>query len=365
MTPKLVCEKFSQAQRVYITAELECRNADRVRLQPTGFPDIGPLLYGDPTGSGQVCLVESEASMANRLEEACLGDKYLGSVRQEPFKGLPYIRVEDGKGAFLTASTIEGHRFASEYIMKAKGRIRGSEEETLVECVKRELGVEPGDKKGERVPAGNVPKIFEIAFELDPMSLVHGFQISLKDQLTFVGLRSPRALTGCIVGRQCELVAVPGVKFDPIRTGAAGQAIFRKERITAGNIEASFVINTGLLRSLPLSGEEKQKKARQDLLIAICAWKVAALLRGLEDGMLLRTECDLGLKTERKPQYRIGWGDGDSDFDYLSIASWKDFGELFADSYPKPSKGRSPLLLQNASATKKPQSEKESDKPTA
>ena len=246
--------------------------------------------------------------------------------------------------------------------MRGKGRIEGSDEETLVDYVKRELGVAPADKKGERVPAGNVPQIFEIAFKLDPMSLVHGFQISLKDQLTFVGLRSPRAVTGCIVGIGCASVAVPGVKFDPIGTGEAKQAIFRKERITAGKIEASFVINMGLLRSLPLSGNEKQKKARQDLLIAICAWKVAALLRGFEDGILLRTECDLGLKSKSEPQCRIGWGDGGSDFDYLSIASWKEFGGLFGGSYPEPSEGRSPLVLQNVGARKKPESGKESDK---
>src|SRR5438876_879753 len=79
---------------------------------------------------------------------------------------------------------------------------------------------------GDNVPAANGPRIFRLVMELDPLSLVHGFQISLKNLLTFVGLRSPRALTACIVGLNAQPVGVPGVRIDPIGTGDAGQAIF-------------------------------------------------------------------------------------------------------------------------------------------
>jgi len=187
-------------KRLYVTAELVASNGDP-RIQPTGFPDIGPVFYPDPSGEhGQICLIESEASMANRLEEVCVADKYTGTLQPE-LDGLPYITVMKGQ-RFMTASTLDGHRFASEYIMKAKFRDnekgkdgKGVEngfkkDDMLVDYVKHEL-----DGTGDNVPAANVPRIFRLAMELDPLALIHGFQISLKNVLTFVGLRSPRALS--------------------------------------------------------------------------------------------------------------------------------------------------------------------------
>jgi len=105
-------------KRLYVTATLVPSMGDP-RIQPTGFPDIGPVFYPDPSGEhGQICLIESEASMANRLEEVCVADKYTGTLLPE-LAGLPYIVVKKGE-RFMTASTLDGHRFASEYIMKAK-----------------------------------------------------------------------------------------------------------------------------------------------------------------------------------------------------------------------------------------------------
>src|ERR1700678_1182815 len=205
-------------RRIFITAELEPSNSDP-RIQPTGFPDIGPVLYPDPSGmNGQICLIESEASMANRLEEVAVADKYTGTLLPE-LAGLPYIDVLKGE-RFMTASTIDGHRFASEYIMKAKFKdvekdkdnkdvtAGYQKDEKLVDYVKREL-----DGSSDNIPAANVPRIFRLAMELDPLSLIHGFQISLKGELTFVGLRSPRALTACIVGLNAQPVGIPGVRF--------------------------------------------------------------------------------------------------------------------------------------------------------
>ncbi len=107
-------------KRLYITATLVPSTGDP-RIQPTGFPDIGPVFYPDPSGEhGQICLIESEASMANRLEEVAVADKYTGTLLPE-LASLPYIKVAKAE-RFMTASTIDGHRFASEYIMKAKFR---------------------------------------------------------------------------------------------------------------------------------------------------------------------------------------------------------------------------------------------------
>src|ERR1700737_2777848 len=101
-------------KRLYVTATLIPSMGDP-RIQPTGFPDIGPVLYPDPSGKhGQVCLIESEASMANRLEEVAVGDKYTGTLVPELDGQLPYIKVMKGE-RFMTASTLDGHRFASEY----------------------------------------------------------------------------------------------------------------------------------------------------------------------------------------------------------------------------------------------------------
>ncbi len=303
-------------RRMFITAELEPSNGDP-RIQPTGFPDIGPVLYPDPAGeNGLICLIESEASMANRLEEICLADKYTGALKPA-LQGLPYIKLtKDGKpdGEFVTSSTIDGHRFASEYIMGAKGLLTGNgtscsfetfqtnathgKTVELVEFVRHRLGMPSADS----CPAANVPEIHRLAMEYDPFSLIHGFQISVKKKLTFVGLRSPRALTASIIGLNCDRVTVPGVRFDPIGTGDAGQAIFQKQRITAKNIEARFSIDVALLTSLrldtpgPQGAPGQYQAARAQLLLAISLWKVAAFLDSLSVECSLRTECKLRLK---------------------------------------------------------------------
>jgi CRISPR-associated protein Csb1 len=317
-------------KRLYVTAELVASNGDP-RIQPTGFPDIGPVFYPDPSGEhGQICLIESEASMANRLEEVCVADKYTGTLKPG-LAGLPYIKVMQGQ-RFMTASTLDGHRFASEYIMKARFKDNEKDkdgkdvengfkrDEMLVDYVKREL-----DGTSDNVPAANVPRIFRLAMELDPLSLIHGFQISLKNVLTFVGLRSPRALTASIVGLNAQPVGVPGVRIDPIGTGDAGQAIFRKERIVAKTIQANFAIDIGLLTGLSVGAnpakDEKNDAAkkrtgvadnRRRLLVALSLWKVAKFLKDLSDGHRLRTECDLVLESVT---YKTKWkGENPTDF---------------------------------------------------
>lgn len=317
-------------KRLYVTATLVPSTGDP-RIQPTGFPDIGPVLYPDPSGEhGHICLIESEASMANRLEEVAVDDKYTGSLVHE-LASLPYIRVQKGE-RFMTASTIDGHRFASEYVMKAKLREKNGDAqkgEKLVDYVKREL-----DGAADNIPAANVPRIFRLAMELDPLALIHGFQISLKGELTFVGLRSPRALTACIVGLNAQPVGVPGVRIDPIGTGDAGQAIFRKERIVAETIQANFAIDIGLLTALSVgAGPKKDEKDdaaenekrieardyRRRLLVALSLWKVAKFLKELSDGHRLRSECDLALKSVT---YRTKWKGGtDASFPFEQIVT--------------------------------------------
>ncbi len=320
----------NDCKRLFITAPLQPSNGDP-RIQPTGFPDIGPVLYPDPKGEhGQICLLDSEAAVANKLEETCLDNKYEGTLvgQNDPNGGLlyalPYLRVEKTDGEFVTASTIDGHRFASEHILNATGDFEfptGVKKEIkrvpLYEWVKYYLSA---SNDGDTVPPANVPRIFELVCEVDPLSLVHGFQISLKKKLTFVGLRSPRALLGSVVALGVELVSVPGIKFEPIKTGDVPQAIFRKERITAARTEARFTIDLGLINSMPLSSDEPTCQARRTLLIALSVWKVARLIGLFAGGHRLRTECDLTL--DGAPKFRVKPADKDTcDFDYESIAA--------------------------------------------
>jgi hypothetical protein len=333
-------------KRIYITAKLEPSNGDP-RIQPTGFPDVGPVCYPDPNTDpaetkGLICLIQSEPAMANLLEEVCLADKYTGTLKPE-LSTLPYIKVtENGKpdGEFKTSSTIDGHRFASEYLMKSTGHFEPDGSKELVAYVIDELGA---SSSGEHVPAANVPLIFKLAMELDPLSLIHGFQISIKKKLTFVGLRSPRALTACILGYRCQQRPVPGVRLTPFDTGDAGQAIFQKERIVAGDIEAKYSIDVGLLSSLRLSSLDRPKSApkkeqpteaevaqvaqvqsaRYQLLVALALWKVSSVLKEFEVEYSLRTECKLRLKGGDSVKYTCERGEPNMTFDFTSIVAAK------------------------------------------
>lgn len=344
-------------RRIFITADLEPSNGDP-RIQPTGFPDLGPVLYSDPAEKdGLICLIESEPSMANRLEEVCLDSKYDGTLKPA-LKALPYLKAQAGNGknvVFKTASTLDGHRFASDFLAKGKARFTGDTEQTLAEYIKTSLGMA---SDGSTMPIARIPDLFTLVMGLDPMSLIHGFQIS-NEQIKFVGLRLPRALTASIVGLQCQRVTVPGVKFNVGQVESeSGQAIFQKPRITAKKIEARFSIDVGLLSSLRLDTPDPQgqpgqyQAVRLQLLIALALWKVATFLDSMSIELSLRTECKLRLKREEEkivaPLAKCEGGTDiqSADFPFREITS-QVFTELISDaSLPRD---RSPLVLQSAS----------------
>ncbi len=333
-------------RRILITAELE-PSTDGALVQPTGFPDLGPVLYPDPLGeNGLLCLVESEASMANRLEEVCFQNKYEGTLL-DAFKGIPYLRVEENN-TFTTASTIDGHRFASDFLAGRKASFeKGMDPMELAEYIKDRLDM---SADGKTMPIANIPNMFPLVMELDTMSLIHGFQISNK-KISFVGLRMPRALTASIVAFGCERVAIPGVKFNVGQVeSASGQAIFQKQRITAQKIEARFSIDIGLLASLRLvfsdTPNDGLENSRLQLLIAIALWKIASFLELLKIEYSLRTECKLRLKG--KPTYKAegGTSPASGDFVYAGIKNDKN-KESLSDLLKKAElpDNRSPLTL--------------------
>jgi CRISPR-associated protein Csb1 len=339
-------------RRIFITAELEPSNGDP-RIQPTGFPDIGPVLYPDPAEKeGLICLIESEASMANRLEEVCFSNKYEGTLKDE-FAGLPYLKAVKA-GELKTTSTLDGHRFASDFLAKCKGDF-GSGEKTLAKHIKETLGMADD---GKTMPIAKVPNMFALVLSLDAMSLIHGFQIS-NEQISFVGLRMPRALSGSIIGTGCERVSIPGIKFNVGQVESeSGQAIFQKSRITAKKIEARFSIDVGLISSLRLdtpraNGAAGQHQAgREKLLLAIALWKIATFLDLLSVELSLRTECKLRLKRGdgSVPAFSCEGGSNSSsgDFPFASIAATSLAGNQSLISNACLPPNRSPLTLQFA-----------------
>ena len=343
-------------RRIFITAELESSNGDP-RIQPTGFPDLGPVLYADPAErDGLICLIESEPSMANRLEEVCLENKYEGTLKPA-LLGLPYLRAEAGSGAsrvFKTASTLDGHRFASDFLAKGRAVFApGCTAQTLAEHIKTSLDMAAD---GSTMPIARIPDAFLLVFGLDTMSLIHGFQIS-NEQIKFVGLRLARALTACIVGLQCQRVTVPGVKFNVGQVESeSGQAIFQKPRITAKIIEARFSIDVGLLSSLRLDALDAQghpgphQTARLRLLVAIALWKIASFLNLLSVELSLRTECKLRLKRNQDgnviaPQAKCepSLDAEPADFPFATVAAETLTQLVSGADLPE---GRSPLTLQ-------------------
>lgn len=335
-------------RRIFITAELEPSNGDP-RIQPTGFPDIGPVLYPDPSEKdGLIGLIESEASMANRLEEVCFEPlrKHEG-VLKAMFNGLPYLKAEKS-GELKTASTLDGHRFASDFLAKCKGKFSDAKDQTLADYIKETLGMTDG---GETMPIANVPNVFPLVLGLDTMSLIHGFQIS-NEQISFVGLRLPRALSASIIGLGCERISIPGIKFNVGQVESeSGQAIFQKARITAKKIEARFSIDVGLITSLRLDAPGangtpgQHQAARAQLLLAIALWKVAAFLDLLSVELSLRTECKLRLQSGKSPKAKCEDGKtaDERDFPYSTIAGVALTDKIAAAQLPAD---RSPLTLQ-------------------
>jgi CRISPR-associated protein Csb1 len=345
-------------RRIFITAELEPSN-DNPLIQPTGFPDVGPVLYPDPAEKdGLICLIESEASMANRLEEVCFSNKYEGTL-DSTFTGLPYLKAQTGTGAsavLKTTSTLDGHRFASDFLAKGTANF-GAGNKTLAEHIKTTLGMAAD---GKTMPIANVPNVFPLVLSLDTMSLIHGFQIS-NEQIKFVGLRLPRALSASVIGLGCERISVPGIKFNVGQVESeSGQAIFQKARITAKKIEARFSIDIGLLTSLRLvsPGEnraaDQQQAARTKLLLAIALWKVAAFLKLLSVELSLRTECKLRLKKDDKGELAIvklegGATPSEQSFPFITIAATTlagDDGLIALANIPGTIAERSPRVLQ-------------------
>ncbi len=318
-------KSLDSAPRILIEAKLKPLAGSRI--QPTGFPDLGPATYSAPDGNGgtiPTLLVESAQSMANRMEAVCW-DEAADDVVAE-LKGLPYVKVNlaglPGEGN-TTSSLLEFHRLNSPYIMTGVTK----DGAVFANLLKPELGmasVTAATKKGaknksEAAPdeaasdkepdevAGvvNLRKLATVCFKYDPSSLIHGVFLE-----KIAGrLRHPRALSAFIEATGVERADSGGVKFDRAlpkpsvagvdAKGGYGNVPFHRTEFTAQNITAYFSIDLAQIRGYGLGVDAEQ------LLIALSLWKVRKFL---DSNMRLRTACELevidpkGIQVKRPPE---------------------------------------------------------------
>jgi CRISPR-associated protein Csb1 len=245
------------------------------RFQPTGFPDLGAAEFDAADGSKSL-LVESAQSMANRLEATTWDEARAGQV--EELAGVPYVRIVDTSGAFLSSSRLEAHRLASAYVMN--GTIDGVKGE---DWMKDRLGLAVGKPLDYRAVA-------RACFALDPVSLVHG--------VFFARGKWPwqpkiaRAVTSFVEAYHAVPAVSGGVKRDMVineaKEGATtegyGMVPYHRVEYTAGTITAYFTIDRAQFGSYGLP------EPATALLGALAEFEIGSLLDG---GLRLRTACDL------------------------------------------------------------------------
>jgi CRISPR-associated protein Csb1 len=251
---------------VVIRASLKLRNGNF--LQPTGFPDIGPCIYRDKEGR-RWCLVESEQSMANRLEAVCMKEN---GVWVDELKGLPVIVVKNTAGKLLATNLTEPHRIASSYILE--GKLAGGTE-NLRKLFEEKIGLQ---NDGAFWPMDRRADLERLVFALDPSALLHGFQFV---QWEFVGLRQTRLIHARLEAELADDTEVHYgmVKWDAIEPGSTnkkhankGQSIAAKSRIVPKNVTATFEIDVLALKNLSL------KEDRKKFLLGLALWKIGAFL---------------------------------------------------------------------------------------
>lgn len=269
---------LKNASRLLLEAGL--RPAQGQRFQPTGFADLGAAQYTTPEGT-KMLLVESAQSVANRLERAIVNGE--GVDLRPELKGLPYVRVEltgHGQGV-TTSSLVEAHRLNSPFIVTNDAFSKSFLEKS-------------GYRKGQVIAWS---KAAAAVFHFDPCALLHGvFFANIEDGR----LRFPRAVSGFIEASDVAEAPSGGVKnnhFDPsgeIRAEGEsrdvyGNVPYSRLEFTARDIRAYFNIDLALIRGYGLP------EIAEQLLVTLALYKIR---RFLDEGLRLRTACDLIVKDE-------------------------------------------------------------------
>lgn len=287
---------LKDAQRLLIEAGL--KPLQGTRFQPTGFPNLGAAEYDGPDGI-RMLLVESPQSMANHLEGYCrttgqpvcwdpVADDWV-----EPLKGLPVVKVVDGKKAPLTNSVLQDHRLNSPYILD--GSLADQENRTFVDLI---------ENASKRIaPNGwvNYRELAAFVFRYCPSTLLHGVFFANTTHKNKIGngrYRLPRVLSAFIEAASVSTASSGGAKIDYVDAsgkadgGSAetgyGNVPFSRDEYT-GVITAYFNLDLAQIRAFGL-GENVEK-----LLIALALFKIRKFL---DVGLRLRTACDLTLGGE-------------------------------------------------------------------
>lgn len=257
-------KRIENVRRILVQTTLEPLQGNR--FQPTGFPDLGAAEYAIPDGT-EMLLVESAQSMANRMESVCWDEgnnDLIGSL-----KGLPYISVDLGEGAF-TSSVTEAHRINSEYVL-----FKGSKARELLE-----KGVGLDGKKDKPI---DFKKLYQTLLKYDVNSLVHGTFIEEVDGR----LRLPRAISGFIEAKGVTRVQSGGVKFshvNPSLKDGKGNVPYSRIEYAADEITAYFNLDVSQIRGYSLDD------SATNLLLVLALYKMQKCLK---EDLRLRTACDL------------------------------------------------------------------------
>lgn len=265
-----------ESPRLLIEATLKPLQGSR--FQPTGFPNLGHAVFDEPDGNGQMILVESSQSMANRLESVCLNDEEDDWI--EPLKGLPLIKVVDEKEKPLTNSVLESHRINSPYILEGKDK-------TVLDILKEKLAnMEEG-----RVDTRELARVL---FRYDTNALLHGVFLA-KKELAGGRLRLPRVLSSFIEAQDARVATSGGVKNDTVNpkgdtSKGFGNVPFARDEWTSAKIVAYFNLDLRQIQSFGLGREA------ETLLVSFALFKIRKFLI---EGLRLRTACDLESKEIR------------------------------------------------------------------
>jgi len=278
-------EQLGQSNRILIEAELAPILGER--FQPTGFPDIGAATYTLPDGTRKI-LVESAQSVANRLEKTILGPD---NEIEPTFQGISYVRAElNGTVNTFTNSLIEAHRINSPFIIS---------NEDFQQRFMRDASYQ------KQMPI-DWRKIASALFKYDMNSLLHGvFLANLEDGR----IKVQRAVSGYVEATNVNEVVSGGVKnnaIDPTGKLRAenydkdvyGNVPYHRVEYSAERITAYFNMDLSLLRSYEL-GEDAF-----NLLVSLGLYKIHSFL---DNGMRLRTACDLEKRGEISVKSPKGW----------------------------------------------------------
>ena len=249
------------------------------RFQPTGFADLGAAVYEQPRPGDKpmsMLLVESVQSMANHLESQ--GWNSLENKPETVLAKLPWVRVVDEEGRYLTSSRTEAHRLASAFVRNSR---LGSD--WFLDVLENRFGL------AQDRPV-DLQRLAKALFQLDPVNLIHGVFFAVgkwphQPKIT-------RAVTAFIEAEDVRVVHSGGVKTDDVRhkipSGGGGSSEgygmvpFHRLEYTAAVTRMHVAIDTGLLDSYGLSQEATE------ILKALVRWELASQLTGT---LRLRTAC--------------------------------------------------------------------------